>query len=42
MDNNTILLSCHTYVNQADIPTNIKIIIGSQIFVLPEDCGYII
>ena len=36
MNNYDILMSCHNYVNPADIPTNIKIIMGPQFFVLPE------
>ena len=36
MNNYDILVSCHNYVNPADIPTNIKIIMGPQFFVLPE------
>ena len=36
INNYNILLSCNSYVNPADIPTNIKIIMGPQFFVLPE------
>jgi hypothetical protein len=36
LNNYDILMSCHNYVNPADIPTNIKIIMGPQFFVFPE------
>lgn len=36
LNNYDILMSCHDYVNPADIPTNIKIIMGPQFFVFPE------
>ncbi len=36
-DNYEILMSCHEFVNPDDIPSRIKIIMGPQFFVFPED-----